>query len=392
MVSKKQDAKKTVNSKPSLVDPGLTGNGAFKVKTTGVVKPSTQNRARATNIHHVAERAGVSIKTVSRVINQEPAVREETVQRVQKAILDLNYRPNFSARNLAGRRAYLIALLYDNPSDHYLVALQEGALIACQQLGYGLLLQPLRYDSPRLIDDIHALVRERRPAGLVITPPICDVAGVLDALADLEVDVALISPLNLGPLSLNRPIVTVDDQRASYDLTSYLLALGHRRIGFIKGHPAHGAASRRYQGFLDALRDQNIQDDPALIVQGLFSFDSGREAGRVLLSLGNRPTAIFACNDDMAAGVLYVAQEMGMRVPQDLSLAGFDDAPLSRNVWPSLTTVCQPIRAMAESVVRTLIGVSRHHAGGGSAGPNVTTMPHELMIRASTALLPGKKR
>jgi LacI family transcriptional regulator len=333
-------------------------------------------------IHDVAARAGLSIKTVSRVVNREPNVRAETVRRVQQAISDLNYRPNFSARNLAGRRAYLIALLYDNPSDSYLVRAQEGALHACQQLGFSLVLHPAAFDSPRLVDDVLALVRERRPMGLLLTPPVGDVAALLDALDAADQDYARLSALDP---TRPGPLIAVDDRAAARDLTNYLLDLGHRRIAFIRGHGAHLSANTRYEGFVDAQVARGLEVDPRLVLQGAFSFESGRECGRVLLSRADRPTAVFAANDEMAAGVLHVARQLGLDVPAQLSVAGFDDNPLSRHVYPTLTTVRQPVRAMAEMSVRRLVDAVRE----GRREPQQQRLAHELIVRDSTGKPPA---
>lgn len=339
-------------------------------------------RTAVATINDVAARAGVSIKTVSRVVNHEPNVREEMTRRVQQAIHELNYRPNFSARNLAGRKAYLIVLAYDNPSDSYLIGIQDGALHACRQLGYSLLLQPCNYGSEQLIDELLTLVRDRRPSGFLLTPPLCDVAGLLDALDENDVNYACVGSIDE---TRRGPVVHADDQRGAYDLTSYLLNLGHRRIAFIQAHPAHVAAMTRTDGFLQAHRDRGIEPDPHLIGQGLFTFESGAECAHVWLSQPDPPTAIFAANDDMAAGVLHVAHELGIDVPRQLSVAGFDDTPVARQVWPNLTTVRQPIRAMAETAVNSLVSTITQRARGTHKEPRIEVMHNELIIRASTA-------
>jgi LacI family transcriptional regulator len=328
-------------------------------------------------IHDVAERAGLSIKTVSRVVNRESNVRAETMRRVQQAINELNYRPNFSARNLAGRRAYLIVLVYDNPGDSYLVRAQDGALHACQQLGFSLVLHPAAFDSPRLVEDVMALVRERRPTGLLLTPPVSDVAALLDALDAADQDYGRLSALDtMRP----GPLVTIDDHAAARDLVSYLFDLGHRRIAFIRGHAAHRSANTRYEGFMDAHAARELEVDPRLVLTGAFSFESGRECGRILLSRVERPTAVFAANDEMAAGVLHVARQLGLDVPAQLSVAGFDDNPLSRYVYPTLTTVRQPVRAMAEVCVRGLVDAAR----AGRREPLQHCLAHEIIVRDST--------
>jgi LacI family transcriptional regulator len=356
----------------------------YKASHRHAAAQAQKPKARARTIDDVAARAGVSIKTVSRVVNREPNVREATAKRVLQAIRELNYRPNFSARNLASSRAYLIAVLYDNPSDNYIVSILEGVLSACEEARYGVLLRPCDVGSPRLIDQVHEMVTQRRASGLVLTPPLCDQAALLRALDADHVDYVSIAPYDENR---GKPFVSVDDRRASRDLTEYLLGRGHRRIGFIKGHPLHGAASRRLLGYQDAHREHGIAVDERLIASGLFSFQSGVECGRRLLHLPEPPTAIFASNDDMAAGVLHAAHEMGLEVPAQLSVAGYDDTPIARYVYPSLTTVRQPIRAMAQGAVECLIRSIRQRSGFVPEGPITQRFDYELVIRHSVAPL-----
>jgi LacI family transcriptional regulator, galactose operon repressor len=340
-------------------------------------------RSGVATIHDVADRAGVSIKTVSRVVNREPNVRDEMMRRVQQAITELNYRPNFSARNLAGRKAYLVALIYDNPSDSYLAGVQAGALRSCHELGYSLLLQPCRYDQPEFIDEVLTLVRERRPSGLVLTPPVCDLPALQEVLDANNVDYVCMG--SVDDARARFPVVRSDDLQGAYDLTAYLLNLGHRRIAFIQGHPAHVSARARVDGFLRAHREFGVAVNEQLILQGMFTFDSAVECARRLLAQPQRPSAVFAANDDMAAGVLHVAHEMGISVPAQLSVAGFDDVALARCVWPSLTTVRQPIKEMAELAVDVLIKVAAERARGIQGERRVEVLCNELIIRDSTA-------
>jgi LacI family transcriptional regulator len=206
----------------------------------------------------------------------------------------------------------------------------------------------------------------------VLTPPVSDNAALLAALDEDRVDYVTIAPREERP---GKPLVAIDDRRAGRDLTEFLIERGHVRIGFIKGHPLHGAAARRLDGYLEAHEAHGLGIDERLIASGLFSFESGIEAGRRLLHLRERPTAIFASNDDMAAG------------PRELSVAGFDDTPLARYVYPSLTTVRQPIRAMANGAVECLIR-SLRRSPSASAADIVQRFDFELVIRESVARCP----
>jgi LacI family transcriptional regulator len=338
--------------------------------------------ARARTIDDVAARAGVSIKTVSRVINREANVRPETARRGHEAIRELRYRPNLAARNLASPQAYLVNVLYDNPSDSYMVGVLNGVLAACEIAHYGMLLTHCDVASPRLLDHVHETVTQHRASGLVLTPPLCDHAPLAAALDADGIDYVSIDPREQRN---GRPFVAIDDRRAGRELTEHLLGHGHRRIGFIRGHPLHGAAARRFEGYRDAHHEHGVPLDDRLVVGGLFSFESGIECGRQLLHLRERPTAIFASNDDMAAGVLHAAHEMGIDVPGRLSVAGFDDTPLARYVYPSLTTIRQPIRAMAQGAVDCLIRQIRRRSGMAAEGPASQKFDYELVIRDSVA-------
>jgi LacI family transcriptional regulator len=338
--------------------------------------------ARAKTIDDVAARAGVSIKTVSRVMNREANVRPETARRVHEAIRELRYRPNPAARNLASPQAYLVNVLYDNPSDSYMVSVLNGVLAACEAAHYGMMLTHCDVTSPRLLEHVHETQAQHRPSGLVLSPPLCDHAPLLAALDADGIDYVSIDPRDQRD---DRPFVAIDDRRAGRELTEHLLGHGHRRIGFIRGHPLHGAAARRFDGFRDALREQGVALDERLVVSGLFSFESGIECGRQLLHRHDRPSAIFASNDDMAAGVLHVAQEMGIDVPGQLSVAGFDDTPIARYVYPSLTTIRQPIRAMAQGAVDCLIRHIRRRPGQAAEVSGSQRFDYQLVIRQSVA-------
>ncbi|MCP8898029.1 LacI family DNA-binding transcriptional regulator [Gilvimarinus xylanilyticus] len=307
--------------------------------------------AKAT-IDDVAALAGVSMKTVSRVVNKEPNVRASTREKVQAAIAQLEYRPSQSARSLAANRSYVLGLLYDNPSASYVIDVQEGALQTCRRAGYDLLIHPCRHNEPELADEVLALVRHSRVDGLILTPPLSDITQLVDGLVEAGVPFVRLSPTENKQAC---PYVQTNDQEAAYDMTCRLLELGHERIGFIAGHPDHRAVAERYQGYLAALKESRIKFDKTLVVQGYNSFDSGRECAAQLLGMNDRPTAIFASNDDMAAGVIIEAHHRGLAMPAELSVAGFDDTPVAHQIYPSLTTVSQPITEMASKAAELLV-------------------------------------
>lgn len=331
-------------------------------------------------IEEVAEAAGVSMKTVSRVLNHEPNVAEATRKRVQDAVDRLGYKPYQSARVLAGRRSYLVGLLYDNPSKNYLMEVELGALEACLAHHYHLMLLPFEYDADDVGSELERIIGQSRLDGVLLTPPLTDVAALLDELDRIDVPYA-----SLSARQENQRIgVAVDEQAAAREMVEHLIALGHRRIAHIKGHPAHGASDWRLSGYREGLKNAGLQPDPEWVVDGLFSFDSGHVATNRLLELPHPPTAIFAANDDMAAGAISAISERGLSVPGDISVCGFDDTPIARHIYPSLTTVHQPSREMGRVASMELLQAIRDRGAG-----KVVTLPYTLELRKSTAA-PGR--
>lgn len=338
--------------------------------------------AKAT-IDDVAELAGVSMKTVSRVMNNEPNVRPVTREKVEAAIAQLDYRPNLSARSLAGNRSYLLGLLYGIPSAHYVLDIQVGVLDICRPQGYELLVHPCNHEDPNITQEIIDLLRDKRIDGVMLSPPISDNMTLLNALKRMSVPFVRVAPTENKNLS---PYVETNDQEASYDMTCKLIALGHTRIGFICGHPDHRAVSLRFDGYKAALIENDIPLSNDLVAHGLNSFESGEMCARKLLEKKSRPTAIFAANDDMAAGVMMVAHQLGIKIPEQLSVAGFDDTPVAHQIWPALTTVRQPIQPMAKKATELLIKQLR----GKDVQLPASMLSSSIIVRDSTGVAPKK--
>lgn len=328
-------------------------------------------------IKDVSREAGVSIKTVSRVLNNEKYVGAETRARVLAVVERLNFRPSAAARSLAGGKAHQIALVCDNPSPYYLYEMQMGIRERCTREGVRMLAQPYDRHSPRLLAEIDALVNSMQIDGLILTPPVSDHQPVLDRLRERGTRFVRVSP---GTPAEGMDAVFIDNQGAAAQMTRYLLSLGHRRIGFIAGHPGYAASAQRTQGFRQALAEAGLRPEPELMRTGTYDVDSGLAETMALLGLPQPPTAIFAASDDMAAGALAAAHQAGVKVPEQLSIAGFDDTALARAVWPALTTIRQPVRQLGYEAAALLLadlGVATHHA-----------IPHALVVRQSTAPVP----
>lgn len=332
-------------------------------------------------IEDVAALARVSIKTVSRVLNDEPNVQISTRQRVTEAINRLNFRPSRVARSLAARRTFILGLMYDNPCAHYVAKLQAGALRACASEGYDLLVLPRSYRNTDTAAEIASLYRQSRFDGVILSPPLSDVTSLIQGLRQERVPLTLISP---GGALVESSSVHTNDQEAARLMTEYLISMGHRDIAFVAGHPDHVAVCTRTAGFLEAMQAAGISVPDDFVYAGLNSFESGEQAGAALLAKPKRPTAIFAANDEMAAGVCVAARHRGLDIPRDLSVCGFDDIPIAIQVWPALTSVTQPIQDMAEKAAELLI---RQIKEPESAVEHVE-IRSELMVRESTHRVP----
>ena len=332
-------------------------------------------------IDDVARLADVSIKTVSRVLNHEPKVRESTQDRVLEAMEALKYSPNSSARRLAGNRSYLLGLLYDNPSASYIIGIQDGLLDACKDDHYDILIQPCQSNDPGLLEEIEELVTSVRVDGLVLTSPISDMESVRQLLRTLNAPNVVLSPsIEADP----KWAVRTNDREICAEMVHYLVSLGHERIAFVMGHPDHKAINERFEGYKDGMRENGLKTRKSYCVQGYNSFDSGVAAARKLLSRKVSPTAIFFATDDMAAGMLKLAHELKMVVPRDLSVVGFDDIPLAKQVWPFLTTIRQPVHDMAKLAGELLIKRLRGESPEGVQ----QILNSELVIRDSTGPVP----
>ena len=334
------------------------------------------SRKRPT-INDVARLAGVSIKTVSRVFNNEPNVRPVMQEKVEIAAAELGYRPNLSARRLAANRAFVIGMLYDNPkAPDYVADVQYGAMRVCRERGYNLLIHPCDAQSPDLVDEILDLHQQATVDGLVVLQPVSDREKLNQALLDHGIVSVRVSQRPFEGL----PWISVGDEAAADEMTEHLIEFGHERIGFILGHPDHGSSHDRLAGFRAALLRTKIEYDERLVEQGLYDYESGYECARRLLAVRPRPSAIFSSNDHMAMATLTAAHEQRLKIPRDLSVAGFDDASFARFAWPPLTTVRQPIGEVAQLATNIVL----QHLHGQAQGDDDHRLPSLIVRRGST--------
>jgi len=350
--------------------------GGFKrVNTTreGKSKPAT--------INDIARLAHVSKKTVSRVINNSPLVRIDTREKVEAVIAEHSYIPDPQARGLAFRRSFLVGLIYDNPSPNYVVNMQQGVLDAIRGSGLELVVHPCDRSAENFLSDLKSFVVRQKLFGVVMPPSVSEDDRVVAILKAADCPY-----VRIASVSLDAPehMVVTHDRKGAAQAATHLAELGHRRIGMISGPGTFRSSHERGHGFRQALQDYGIDVTPANAKAGAYTFDSGVECASALLSRDahERPTAIFAGNDEMATGVMKVARDLGLDVPGDLSIVGFDDLPMASRVWPNLTTVRLPIRDMGRMAAEKLTA--------GLRGLNAATMGQPevdpfLVIRGSTA-------
>ncbi len=334
-----------------------------------------------TTIIDVAKRAGVSIKTVSRVMNNAENVRPATAERVRQAMAELNYQPSTAARELRSGRSRFIGMLFSDPSSGFQARLHHAALKACAEAGYFLAAGLFDESDPDWRRQFSDFRRKTRADSLVLVPPLCDSEELQQELAEHRVAAVTIAP---SKPSAYAHTVRMDDYGAAREITEHLLDLGHVRLGHLSGPAGHTASSQRRAGFEDAIRAHGraqVRED--WILPGLFRFKEAIASAEQMLEGPERPTAIFAANDETAAAVCFTAGRMGLRVPEDLSVAGFDDVPIATTLWPPLTTIAQPFDAMARAVVELISQTPTDP--GVSWTPQTRTLEHALKIRASTA-------
>ena len=338
-------------------------------------RPAAIKPGRNATINDIARLASVSKKTVSRVINQSPLVQEDTRARIQAVIDKFGYVPDPQARGLAFRKSFLIGLVYDNPNAQYIVNLMEGVLEAVRNTEYEVVVHPCDRAKPDFVAGVRRFAERQKLRGAILLPPVSENDELTRAL-----DAADCAYVRITYTQLDEParLVISNDRLAVAEVANYLVSLGHRRIGFIAGPPGFRSAIERLAGFREALAARGTVFPDELIVEGGYTYESGIAGAERLLALNPRPTAIFASNDEMAAGVYRVANRLGLSIPGDLSIVGFDDGPLAARLLPSLTTIKLPIRELGRIAANKIL-----HPEAAANHAVVTPLEPHLVIRDS---------
>ena len=352
-----------------------------------MTKPRDGQRPRAVTIKHVAAEAGVSLQTVSRVINDGPNVREAIKARVRDAIEKLGYVPSLAARRMGGTRSYLLLALNDRDrtiegwrsrdGTDWVDQMLLGGMLKCAEHGYRLIFELVDTHSDHVEREIAAAMAAVHPDGVILTPPHSDNPAITGLLSAKNIPFA-----RIGSTGRDTGFaISMDEAAASAAATEHLLSLGHRRIAFITGSDEYALSAARLEGYRAAMRKAGLGDDPSLVARGDFTYASGAEATRTLLSSPEPPTAIVASSDQMSLAALHVARAQGLDVPRDLSIVSFDDTPIVKFATPPLTAIRQPIAPMTERAAELLIRA----ANGEPAPDEPSILPFELIVRESTA-------
>jgi LacI family transcriptional regulator len=331
-----------------------------------------------TTINDIARLSGVSKKTVSRVINGSELVHPETRDKVQALMAELGYTPDPQARGLAFRHAFLIGLVFDNPTAQYIVNMQYGALDALRDSGFELVVHPCDSKQSDYIEGIRRFVQRQKLYGVILIPRVSEDDALAEALRELDVRYARIASV---PLDEPSRMVLTHDRRAGAEVAEYLESLGHRQMGLITGPKRYRSSLERGGGFVEGLAKRGISLPETHVYEGGYTFESGVAGAEALLRQSPRPTAIFACNDEMAAGVYKAALRMGLSIPGDLSVVGYDDSPLASQLWPPLTTIHLPVRDLGRQAAGLLLAKDWPRTKEAPAA--FTVSPH-LVVRDST--------
>ena len=330
------------------------------------------------NIYQVAKRAGVSTATVSRVLSQPDVVAPETRRRVMRAVERLGYEPNSAAKNLRTLRTAKLLVTVPDISNPFFSLILQGIEETAQRAGYAVLVGDTQHDERR--EDSYAAMLKRKEAdGLIFLGH-----RLPKTAAELVRTVAprcapVVNGCEFSP-RLGIPSVHIDNAKAASEAMDHLYRLGHRRLGIVTGPLLSPLSRDRLSGAAGRAKQAKAFRD-FIVMNGDFSIESGSVAAERLLGRRDPPTAIFCFNDEMAMGVLETAKRRRLRVPDDLSVVGFDDIRFARYTDPPLTTIAQPMRAIGEGTVRLLLQI----LNGNGHAPESVTLPHTLTIRSSTA-------
>lgn len=334
---------------------------------------------KQSTMRDVAEMASVSLMTVSRVLNEEGKVSDETRDRVMEAVEKLNYKLNISARSLSSAKSFVLGFFYDLSVGAFIREYLIGTMLRCNELGYHLILEPCDFSEMDIKAFIKKMVRRHALDGIIVPPPLGDNSLLLDAL---EAEGVRYVRVGAGAQLKRSLCVVINDYAASVQMTEHLISQGHKNIGFIKGDLNQEISHKRFAGYMDTMQKNNLRVNAGWIGEGNFQFEGGMAAAEKILKK-SKVTAIFASNDDMAAGAIAAARKLHIDVPEELSVVGFDDTAIAVSMWPKLTTIHQPIFDMSKSAVDLLVESIRSNFDKKISSKVQIELEHNLQIRDS---------
>lgn len=349
-------------------------------KSAGQRWKESNKDGRKPTIKDVAELAGVSKKTISRVINNSPSVNKATREGIQGLIDDIGYRPDPQARGLASRKSFLVGMIYDNPNPQYIVNVQLGILDVLRKTGFELVMHPCDRKSDTFIEDARKFVEVQKLFGVILTPSVSEDERLAEVLR--EIGCAYIRIASIA-LDVEKRMIVTNDRIGGREAARHLAKLGHTRIAIIAGRRSFRSAQERRAGFEEGIAEFGIRLPPEYVLQGDYTFESGLALGAELLDLDPPPTAVFASNDEMAAGVLQALHVAGHTPPDSLSVVGFDDFETATRVWPRLTTIRTAARETGMLAAEQLFEFAN---GENDSGELSETTPR-LIERDSTRFL-----
>lgn len=310
-----------------------------------------ENKTNVT-INDVARIAGVSKRTVSRVINGSDAVGKKTREHIESIIKEVNFQPDKQARGLASKRSYLLGLIYDNPDALYIDQVQRGALEICANLGFELVVHPCQWESQDFVEDCLNFIGRSRVDGVLILPPVSESNLLAETLSKENVPYIRIASTDLED---SNNIVITKEREAMRELASHIVELGHEHVAIITGPMNYYSSKERLGGLTEVFSKHGVLIGPDNLIEGKNRYESGVECANLLLTRSPRPTAILANNDQMAAGVIRAAFDLGIKVPEELSVSGFDDNIIASRIIPSLTTMRRPVEEISRLATQKLI-------------------------------------
>lgn len=336
------------------------------------------------SIKEVAKIAGVSTATVSRYINSPDQVKEHTRTKVSEAIAQTGYAPNALARNFRRGKTHLVVVVLPSVGDPFFADIMKGIWRVAKEQNYSILVRETQFNTVDF-DEFSNMVFSKQADGIILLTSLSPFDNPSQKLEKRKQPPIILSCENVTPELNQFPSVRIDNIAAAKEATDYLIYLGHKKIAFIYGKTSSTLTLDRENGYRDAMKKAKLPIAEGWVTEGKLTLDGARQATRRLINHHSRPTAIFCANDEMAMGTLHEIKLAGLRVPEDISVVGFDDVRYSEIMDPPITTIAQPAEEIGE---RTMYRLCKA-IDGSDIGKSEETVPHKLIIRRSTA--PPKK-